>query len=372
MVFPRWEQRLTTFCSTHEVLAPAFVDDDDLARAQFEYEMALKQAEILRLRHMTKKLEHELQSTSRTLSSNELRLSPAVALADNTDHQSQTGTKRSASAAAIRSESHDRAHIVPRIYEGKSLRGLRAWTADVEDHFAKLGLPVESDAARVDHAFKYVASNIQQQWQNYDQNRGDAGQCSWKDFIEFLASLFGSPEERQMMVMQAYHNALPRPNESVERFKAYLESLEAELPPYTEEQRALHLQLRLRMVAQKQSPGQNKSSQNGAPRKKDPGQSRAAQWSAPGGPRGPRGGHPSQNRGGRNAGSNKTAHPGPRRGGSSLNRERQNVGPRRPYPDHQDKKDGQAGAKRQRHAALDHDIKQEPDESLESLNQAFQ
>ncbi|KAL8757555.1 MAG: hypothetical protein Q9199_002126 [Rusavskia elegans] len=366
MKFQQWEQRLTTLGSTNAVLAPAVVDDDDLARAQFEYEMALKQAEILRLRHMTKKLEHELQSTSRTVSSNEQRLNPALALADNTDHLSQTGTKRSASAAAIRSETHDRAHIVPRIYEGKSLRGLRAWTANVEDHFVRLGVRVDSDAARVDHALKYVASNIQQEWQNYEQNRGDADQCSWKDFIEFLASLFGNPEERKMMAMQAYHDAMPRPNESVERFKAYLESLEAELPPYTEEQRALHLQLRLRMAAQKQSPGQNKSPHNGAPGKKDPGQKRAAQWSAPRGPRGPRGGHPNQNRGGRNA------HPGPKGRGSSLNRGGQNVGPRRPYPDHEDKTYGQAGAKRQRHVALDHDIKQEPDDSLESLNQAFQ
>ncbi|KAI4259411.1 MAG: hypothetical protein L6R42_004582 [Xanthoria sp. 1 TBL-2021] len=328
--------------------------------------MAVKQVEILRLRQMTKKLEHELQSTSRRVNSNEQRLNPALALADNTDHQSQTGTKRSASAAAFRSESHDRAHIVPRIYEGKSLRGLRAWTADVEDHFARLGAPVESDAARVDHALKHVASNIQQEWQNYEQNRGDAGQCSWKGFIEFLANLFGNPEERKMMAMQAYHDAMPRPNESVERFKAYLESLEAELPPYTEEQRALHLQLRLRLAAQKQSPGQNKSSHNGAPSKKDPGQNRAAQWSARRGPRGLRGGHPSHNRGGRNA------HPGPKGKGSSLNRGGQNVGPRRPYPDHEDKTYGQAGAKRQRHVALDHDIKQEPDDSLESLNQAFQ
>ncbi|KAL8891540.1 MAG: hypothetical protein Q9192_005731 [Flavoplaca navasiana] len=36
----------------------AVVDDDDLAKAQFEYKMALKQAQILRLRHMTRKLEH--------------------------------------------------------------------------------------------------------------------------------------------------------------------------------------------------------------------------------------------------------------------------------------------------------------------------
>lgn len=279
--------------------APALVDDDDLAKAQLEYEMALKQAEILRLRHMTKKLEHELQSTSRTLSTNAPRLSPALALADTTDHQSKTGSKRSASEAATPSESHD---WVPRTFEGKSLRSLRSWTVDVQDHFARHAVP---DATRVEHALKYATSNIQQQWQNYNQHRGDAGQCSsWEDFVEYLASHFGNPEERRMIAMQAYHDAMPRPKECVEHFKAYLQSLEADLPPYTEEQRALHLQCRLRMTAQQKPPAQTKPAQTAAPGKKGSKPNRAAQWSSPRGPR-----HPSQSRGGRNTEHNKTAHP---------------------------------------------------------------
>lgn len=39
--------------------------------------------------------------------------------------------------------------------------------------------------------------------------------------------------------------------------------------------------------------------------------------------------------------------------------------------DHQDRLYGQPASKRQRHGALDHDFKQEPDEFLEALNQAF-
>ncbi|KAL8924381.1 MAG: hypothetical protein Q9172_002728 [Xanthocarpia lactea] len=332
---------------THDAahaLAPAVVDDDDLAAAQLEYEMALKQAEILRLRHLTKKLERELQSTSRTSNGSEQRHNPPLALAESMDDQTTPGTKHRASPAPVQPGLHS---TVLKTYEGKSFRELCAWVAEAEDQFASLDVPLQSDAVKIHHAIRFAASHLQQDWRSHEDNRGAAGPPRWKHFVDFLGSRLGDPVERKMKALQAYHKAMPRPNESVEDFKAYLARLEADLPPYTEEQRELHLQLRLRMAAQNRPPKHNVASHNTVSSSGNPVQNRAPQNTLPNKR------HPNQNRGGQNAAPNRR-HPNQNRGG-------QNAGPKRNHSGGQDREYEHPGPKRPRPTAPHDSIKRELD-----------
>ncbi|KAL8652223.1 MAG: hypothetical protein Q9226_004360 [Calogaya cf. arnoldii] len=526
---PKKEKKKST------LLAPPVDEDDDSARAQLDYEVALKQAEILRLRHMTKKLERELQSTSRTQSGNERNRSHTSAIPDKMDKKSAAVKKpkikkssagkkrRKESPAPISSENPNRVPAteidedptagtkgkvkksttskkrkerespapilsespngvlademdedgtkrkvkrtttskkrkgrespdpissenpngVPAteshqmspeqvrnrvLYEAKTFLELRRWISEAESHFNSLTIPID-DAAKIRDAIEWVAPGVKHQWQNHETNRHGAGQFSWKDLVEFLESHFGDPVERKLKTLQEYHDAKPGRQEGIGAFKAYLGRLEEELPPYTEEQRALHLELRLRIAGRRRAPlGPNYPSQNGGPSNGDLGQNGSNQWSPPRGPRGsrggprggsqdsrrggPRGGHrgglPSHSMAGRNAAPNRTAHAGPegenaiqnwegpsagpRRepegeilsqdwegqnpapgwgaGGGPLSQDRESqiAGAKRPKSDHQDK----ASAKRQRHGTVARDIKQEPDDFVASFNQAYQ
>ena len=298
------------------------------------------------------------------------------------------------------------------LYEAKSFLELRRWISEAEIHFNSLTIPID-DAARIRDAIEWAAPGIKHQWQSHERDRYGAGQISWKYFVEFLESHFADPVERKLKTLQEYHAARPGVQESIEHFKAYLGRLKEELPPYTEEQRALHLELRLRMAGRGRTP----LGSNGGPRNLHPGRNGRDHWSPPRGPRGSRGGprggprslHTSQTRGERIAGSNKTAHAGPGgenaiqnwkgpsavpsrgpeggdlrenledqnagsgwgAGGEHLHQDRESqvVGAKRTKSDHQDKT---AGAKRQRHGTVAREIKQEPDDFVASFNQAYQ
>ncbi|KAI4278330.1 MAG: hypothetical protein LQ337_001099 [Flavoplaca oasis] len=314
--------------------------------------MALKQAEILRLRHMTKKLERELQSSTRTLDGSHKSHDHGLAVSDSMDDRSTAGIKRKASPASMLSEKHDNvpkihSHDKPRkqeqdrsIYEGKTYRELRGWVSEAETIFGSLTVAID-DGAKISDAIKFAAPSIQQRWQRHVLDRHGEDPCSWKDFVNFLERKFGDPEERQLKTLQVYHNAMPRANESVESFKAFLGRLEEELPPCTAEQSALHLKLRLRMASQRPPSGQDRSSQKENSKRGDADQNRAAQWSAPRGPTAPRGGQrraqPGRNRGGRHLGSHQIAHREHVGENPSQNQEGQKWGwqkdsPRRPYP----------------------------------------
>ncbi|KAL8912149.1 MAG: hypothetical protein Q9171_002783 [Xanthocarpia ochracea] len=134
-----------------------------------------------------------------------------------------------------------------------------------------------------------------------------------------------------MKALQAYHDAMPRPNQSVEDFKAYLARLEADLPPYTEEQRELHLQLRLRIAAQDRPPKHNGASHNTVSSRGYPVQNREPQNTAP-----------------------KMRHP-------NQNREGQNTAPKRNHSGGQDRENEHPGPKRRRPTAPHDSIKREPD-----------
>ncbi|KAL8996678.1 MAG: hypothetical protein Q9169_003850 [Polycauliona sp. 2 TL-2023] len=413
--------------TNHEATASTAVEDDELERAEHEYEMALKQAEILRLRHMTKKLERELQSSSRASNGNDKSHDHALTISDDVGAQSAAaGTKRKASPAP---ETSERQEDVPEIssqhmpaklersrsiYEGKTYRELKKWLSGLEGNFQTLQIQTD-DAAKIREATGFLTSSIAYQWEMHVQKSSDAVQYGWKDFVEFLESHFGDPKERKLKTLQVYHDALPKPSQSVHSFKAYLARLEEELPPYTKEQSDLHLQLRLRMAAQRRASGQNVLPQHGGHDGRDPEEDRSAPWSAPSGPKGPLGGTKGGQRGaqrgsqgGTPRGAPRGAPRGPQRGtyfgenreernhyfdrvvyhgqgressndqhregeNSSQYRDWQNGGPKRPYAEDQENTNAHAGgAKRQRHAAHDYSIKEEPNESLHSMNQTYQ
>ena len=67
-------------------------------------------------------------------------------------------------------------------------------------------------------------------------------------FIEFLQDIFLDPKNRQRNSAIVYEEAKQCPNQSIQSFVAYLETLEEQLESYTEEQKANHLLAKIQLA----------------------------------------------------------------------------------------------------------------------------
>ena len=75
-----------------------------------------------------------------------------------------------------------------------------------------------------------------EQWHN-DRVRAPVIASSWEYFTNFLLDKVEDPVNRQLDINQEFTDAKQQPSQSVAAFDAYLTSLEAQLPPFTESQR---------------------------------------------------------------------------------------------------------------------------------------
>ena len=57
---------------------------------------------------------------------------------------------------------------------------------------------------------------------------------TWEEFSKFLLDNVADPVNRMFTIAQQHHDALQGTGQKVMEFVTYLESLEAELDPYTE------------------------------------------------------------------------------------------------------------------------------------------
>ncbi|ELR03689.1 hypothetical protein GMDG_06329 [Pseudogymnoascus destructans 20631-21] len=76
-------------------------------------------------------------------------------------------------------------------------------------------------------------------------------QKTWKEFKRFLLYLVQDPVNRTISTAIKYEEARQRSGQSAQAFATYLETLEAELPAYSEEHRVQHLLMKLRPEVQR-------------------------------------------------------------------------------------------------------------------------
>ena len=102
-----------------------------------------------------------------------------------------------------------------------------------------------SDRTKVLWTLQYLKGKPREACYNkYDKI--DCDQITWKAHASFLLNLIINPTNDVLHLNQLYHDARQSPNQSVSEFAAYVDQIESQLPPYTEEQRWMHLFAKLR------------------------------------------------------------------------------------------------------------------------------
>ncbi len=130
-------------------------------------------------------------------------------------------------------------------YHGKNVKEHMDFRRSAEIAFRMAPEDFPRDQDRILYAMQYLSGEPRDAWARKESTI-DIGRCSWEYFMEYLLDLVEDPVNRQLSTAQAYMDASQNKTQSVHSFAAYLDTLEAQLPPYTEAQRVNHFLTKLR------------------------------------------------------------------------------------------------------------------------------
>ena len=131
------------------------------------------------------------------------------------------------------------------IFNAKSTREHRNWVRDAEDQFRLTPQNFLSDEDKILWCNQFLGENPKEQYRN-EAGKIPENVATWDKYVAFLLNLIEDPVNRELDVRQAYADASQRSNQSVRDFDAYLNSLEAQMQPYSEEHRTSHFFTKLR------------------------------------------------------------------------------------------------------------------------------
>jgi predicted DNA-binding protein YlxM (UPF0122 family) len=97
-------------------------------------------------------------------------------------------------------------------------------------------------------SFEGIARDI---WKRKERRIG-VDNTSWEDFKEFMKNSISDPENRNLDAIAKHDEAHQRPNQSVQTFVSYLDSLEDELGIVDDQQRRNNLLAKLKPELRKQ------------------------------------------------------------------------------------------------------------------------
>jgi hypothetical protein len=168
-----------------------------------------------------------------------VRATPSIA-----PPESEATTAPSLHDASSRSSGSIRL-ATPETYYGKSLKEHTnfMWQCDV--NFRRDPRQFSDDASKVLYAMQYLRAEPRDRWRAQEATFG-RDQATWQEFSDFLLDLIQNPVNRLLTQAQRYSDARQKPNQSVHSYVTYVENLEDELEPYSEDQRRLHLLTTLR------------------------------------------------------------------------------------------------------------------------------
>ena len=116
---------------------------------------------------------------------------------------------------------------------------------DADVAFALTPWNFDDEEDKILWAMQSLKGDPKEQWHN-EHARAPVIASSWEYFTNFLLDKVEDPVNRQLDINQEFTDAKQQPSQSVAAFDAYLTSLEAQLPPFTESQRTSALMTRLR------------------------------------------------------------------------------------------------------------------------------
>jgi hypothetical protein len=132
----------------------------------------------------------------------------------------------------------------PPEYKGRNIKEHKDFVKACEVAYRLAPTEYPTDAVKVLYAVQYLTGEPSDAWDRHERERGEDN-TSWEEFKQLLNEI-SDPVNRRLNTVQQFEEARQRSHQKVQEFVTYLERLEAELPPYTEEQRRQHLFAKLK------------------------------------------------------------------------------------------------------------------------------
>lgn len=141
----------------------------------------------------------------------------------------------------------------PPAYRGKNLKEHREFIRSCEIAFRVLPQEFLRDNEKVIWAMQYLEGDPRELWYTHYERTLNTREepVTWAYFRQYLLDLLSDPINRGLEAATSHAQAMQRKDQSVRAFATYLEVLEEQLTPYTEEQRVQHLFAKLRPELQR-------------------------------------------------------------------------------------------------------------------------
>jgi hypothetical protein len=136
----------------------------------------------------------------------------------------------------------------PSVYAAKNLREHNEWMLDVENVFTIMHHEYRHNADKVAYAQQFLRGDHRATWNRHLEASGEG--VTFSEFCEVLLDMLQNPVLRTYITVRRYLTAQQRKDQSVVSFVTYLDTLEAEMLPYTDDQRRMHLLCKLRLDLQ--------------------------------------------------------------------------------------------------------------------------
>jgi hypothetical protein len=132
----------------------------------------------------------------------------------------------------------------PSVYAAKNLREHNEWLLDVENIFTIMHYEYRHDAAKVAYAQQFLRGDHRATWNRHLATLDE--DPTFDEFCEHLLDQLQNPVLRTYSTVRRFNAAQQRKDQSVTSFVTHLDTLEAQMMPYTDDQRRMHLLTKLR------------------------------------------------------------------------------------------------------------------------------
>lgn len=134
--------------------------------------------------------------------------------------------------------------VKPGLYDGKSKQAFKEYTRQCEYTFRLAPDRYARDSTKVLYAAQFLHGETARAFERLEETNGPDN-TTWEEYKVFLRDLLQDPVTCAATLARRYNDAAQWPGQTVAQFVNYLDELEAELPPYSEEHRRQHLLAKL-------------------------------------------------------------------------------------------------------------------------------
>jgi len=224
-----------------EVIAPEGAGaslDERLQRARERRDRLVKEQELRLLEDHIRVLERASQVPNDTLPTVE-----PVQIVDMTSTSSKRGAEDLQHMPQAKRMMRPKD---PESYRGIHVKEHKEFCRSCENAFRLTSENFFSEQQKIIWAMQYLKGDPREAWYSYWERIYDHSKLTWKAFAKFLLDLLADPVNRSLEAATQFAKATQRSGQTIRAFATYLETLEDQLPPYTEEHRVQHLYSKLR------------------------------------------------------------------------------------------------------------------------------